>query len=380
MSLLSFNSIRKSFGDKPVLSGLDLSVEEGEFSVLFGASASGKSVLLRMLVGLDTPDQGSILLRGVDALALKPGARQLGYVPQSFALFPNKSVRDNIAYPLTLAHTPAPAVNEAVMRTAELLDIAPLLERRPEQLSGGQKQRVAIARGLVRSTELYVLDDPLVGLDFKLRERLIDDLRTTREALGATFLYATSDPSEALALGSTVAVLAGGRIVEHAPPYELYNNPQRVETMSSVCFPSGNRLRGVLRTAGRGVLFSTEWGDVPVTLDAAQGTAGDEHDEVVAVVRPEHVGFSATGDAALRGTAAVALREDLGAEELMHLGTDATRLVAVARAGATDFGQADLGDLVEFWISYQHVVLFRDGVRIGSGARDASTTTEGADR
>ncbi|MGZ5367465.1 MAG: ABC transporter ATP-binding protein, partial [Aeromicrobium sp.] len=242
MSLLTFESISKSYGGPPILSGLDLSVEEGEFFVLFGASASGKSVLLTMLVGLQAPDAGTIRLRGVDAASVRPGARRLGYVPQSFALFPNRSVRDNIAYPLTIAKESKSTIETAVGKMADLLDIGGLLDRTPGQLSGGQKQRVAIARGLVRSTELYVLDDPLVGLDFKLRERLVDDLRNTREALGATFLYATSDAGEALALGSTVAVLAGGKVCEQGAPYELYRNPRRLETMMSLCVPPSNRV------------------------------------------------------------------------------------------------------------------------------------------
>lgn len=368
MSLLSFESISKSFAANCVLSGMDLSVEEGEFSVLFGASGTGKSVLLRMLVGLETPDSGVIRLRGIDASTLKPGQRNVGYVPQSFALFPSRSVHDNIAYPLTIAKESTTSTNLAVGKMAELLDIADLLDRTPDQLSGGQKQRVAIARGLVRPTELYVLDDPLVGLDFKLRERLVDDLRNTREALGATFLYATSDPGEALALGSTVSVLVDGKVCEHGPPYELYRNPRRAETMSSLCFPPSNRVPGELRTTSEGNEFSTPWGAVAVSVtDPGEVVAG----EVVAIVRPEHIDLApvddGAGPAGLKGKAMVALREDLGAEEVVYLESNDQRISALVRTDSADLHAISPGEWVDFGIAATHLVLFRDGDLIGRG-------------
>ena len=368
MSLLTFESISKSFGDHAILSDLDLSIEEGEFFVLFGASATGKSVLLRMLVGLETLDAGLIRIRGVDAATLKPGARRLGYVPQSFALFPNRSVRDNIAYPLTIAKESASTIEKAVGKMADLLDIAGLLDRTPDQLSGGQKQRVAIARGLVRSTELYVLDDPLVGLDFKLRERLVDDLRDTREALGATFLYATSDPGEALALGSTVAVLAGGKVCEQGAPYELYLNPRRVETMMNLCFPPSNRVDGELRAMPDGHEFSTVWGDVPVSVT---DLGGGSVDGVVAIVRPEHIALSpadgAHGASGAKGKGIVALARGPRCRGGGLSESNDQRLAALVRTDSADLHALNPGDGVDFEIAPQHFVLFRDGDRIGHG-------------
>lgn len=362
MALVEFSSLSKSFGEDHVLVDLDFAVEEGEFAVLFGQAASGKSILLRTLVGLENPDQGSVTLRGVDAETLKPGDRRIGYVPQSFALFPDRDVFDNIAYPLIVGKLDEAIIKEAVERVANLLDISELLERTPDQLSGGQKQRVAIARGMAPDTELYVLDDPLIGLDFKLREKLIDDLRKTREALGATFLYATSDATEALALATKVAVLAEGAIQEYGPPLDIYASPGHIATMSNLCFPPANRLpssvvEGVLRTP---------WGTVSIELD--EKVNGDS--DLVAMVRSEHVELMIPeGIEGIGGQATVMLREDLGAEEIVYLQSEGFDFTSVVRADSADLEALTLGESVSFGIAAEAVLLFSAGRRVGHGKR-----------
>ncbi len=360
MALVEFSSLSKSFGKDEVLVDLNWAVEEGEFAVIFGQGATGKSVLLRTLVGLETPDVGDVTIRGVDAATLKPGDRKIGYVPQSFALFPEKSIFDNIAYPLQVQKVDAGVQKEAVERVAALLDISELLDRTPGQLSGGQKQRVAIARGMAPDTELYVLDDPLVGLDFKLREKLIDDLRKTREALGATFLYATSDATEALALGSKVAVLADGKIVEYGPPMDIYASPRALATMSHLCFPATNELPSQVDAEG----LSSAWGSIAVDLDEKV----ESGHEITAMVRPEHIELSIVqGSRPLGGEATVMLREDLGAEEIVYLETEGVSFTALIRADAADLEALELGKSVNFGIAAESVLLFADGHRVGHG-------------
>ncbi len=364
-----FDAVEKSFADTSVLVDTSLSVSSGQFAVIYGQPASGKSVLLRMLVGLETPDAGRVFIRGVDAATLRPGDRNIGYVPQSFALFPNKTVRQNIAYPLTIARTSAAKVIERVDRVAELLDIATLLDRKPDQLSGGQKQRVAIARGLVRETEIYVLDDPLVGLDFKLRERLVDDLRATRVALNATFLYATSDAGEGLALASHVAILSKGQIVEYDTPYSLYRRPMRRETMTGLCFPEANVITGQLAGDPSATRFVCEFGRIDVVLDRSPETGSD----VVAIVRAEHVQLgSVPSSVGLGGRAEVAMREDLGAEEIVYLDAKGQQLTALVRADAIDASSIELGEQLDFRIEPEHVVLFDGNHRIGQGTTRAN--------
>ena len=360
MALVEFSSISKAFGRNKVLTDLSWSVEEGEFAVLFGQGATGKSVLLRTLVGLEIPNTGSVTIRGVDASTLKPGDRKIGYVPQSFALFPDRTVFDNIAYPLQVGKIDDATQKEAVERVAELLDIPELLDRKPDQLSGGQKQRVAIARGMALDTELYVLDDPLVGLDFKLREKLIDDLRKTREALGATFLYATSDATEALSLASKVAVLADGAIQEYGPPREVYGSPKHIATMSALCFPAANQLPAETE----GSRLATEWGSISIELD----TKPLSESPLVAMVRPEHIELMVDNGAnGLAGEATVMLREDLGAEEIVYLQSKDLNFTSVVRADSADLEALTLGATVSFSIAPESVLLFSDGRRVGHG-------------
>lgn len=360
MSLVEFSSISKSFGSDVVLDTLDFAVDEGEFAVLFGSSGSGKSVLLRLLVGLESLDDGVVSLRDSDAVDIKPGDRKIGYVPQSFALFPDKTVGQNIAYPLTLVRESKETISAAVERVAGLLDIPELLDRTPDQLSGGQKQRVAIARGLVVSTDLYVLDDPLVGLDFKLREKLIDDLREAREILGVTFLYATADATEALALATKVAILAEGRVQEYGSPRDVYARPEHIATMATLCFPQSNRLPATLE----GEEISTPWGTASVTMNGSSSTA----DGFAAVVRPEHIELlSETGRRAIEGRATVLLREDLGAEEIVYLDSDGYRFTSLVRADFSDLEALTLGESINFGISAEAIVLFAEGHRIGQG-------------
>ena len=167
-------------------------------------------------------------------------------MPQSFALYPHLSVRANIAYPLDLAHVPSSESREVVATAAEMLKIDEHLDKKPDQLSGGQKQRVAIARGIAKRTDFFVLDDPLAGLDFKLREQLVDDLRELNAATGASILYVTSDVIEAMTLADELAVLAAGSIIEHGLPETLYEYRAYVGTMALVGFPPANFLRGSL--------------------------------------------------------------------------------------------------------------------------------------
>ncbi|MEN8113377.1 MAG: ABC transporter ATP-binding protein [Actinomycetota bacterium] len=360
MSLVEFSSISKSFEGDVVLSDLDFAVEEGDFAVIYGLSGAGKSVLLRMVVGLETPDEGGLTLRGSNAAEVKPGDRKIGYVPQSFALFPDKTVAENVAYPLTVAGESKHLIAESVEAATSLLDISELLDRRPDQLSGGQKQRVAIARGLALGTDLYVLDDPLVGLDFKLREKLIDDLRETREVLGVTFLYATADATEALALANKVAVLADGAIQEYGAPRDIYARPNHLATMSTLCFPQSNRLPATFEDGE----ITTPWGSVAASMN---GSTVDP-DDFAAMVRPEHVELRPEqGRVAVGGHATVMLREDLGAEEIVYLEIDGHQLTSLVRADSADLEALTLGETVEFGIPAEAIVIFSGGRRTGQG-------------
>ncbi|MGH2618728.1 MAG: ABC transporter ATP-binding protein [Thermomicrobiales bacterium] len=367
--VLRMELIAKAYSGTPVLTDLSISAQRGELTVIYGPPAAGKSVLVRVLTGLEKPDAGRIILRGQDVTDEPPAERNIGYVPQSFALYPHLSVRANIAYPLDLAGVPAQESREVVANAAEMLRIEEHLDKKPDQLSGGQKQRVAIARGIAKRTDVFVLDDPLAGLDFKLREQLVDDLRELNEATGASVLYVTSDVIEAMTLADDLAVLSAGTIIESGLPERLYREPRNVGTMALVGFPPANVLRGMLERRDGQDLCTTSLFSFPA--DVFDGTHSAE---VLVGVRPERIrivhhnaGIDGDQGHALEFPASVVLREDLGGEDIVYLEASGTALTMVDRDH--DRGN-DLDQRVTVAIHLSHLTLFdaATGERIGSGA------------
>ena len=361
--ILELAGVAKHYGKSAVLNGVDLQAERGEFLVLFGPPSSGKSVLLRVLLGLEQPDTGVIRLRGVDVTSFAPAERNIGYVPQSFALYPHLNVYDNIAYPLSLAKVDKRTTEQVVAHAAEMLSISDLLKKRPDQLSGGQKQRVAIARGIAKQTDFFVLDDPLAGLDFKLREQLVDDLRQLQVETHATFLYSTSDAVEALSLADTIAVLDEGVVVESGPPDALYRNPTQLPTAKLLGFPQANFMVGTVQTRD-GQLWC-EAG--PFAFQASlQGEV--QGGSVTVGLRPEAIELRADPDHngdQFALPVRVTLREDLGAEEIVYLDVSGCRLLTIVRHDDERIGDAEEAILL---VDPSDLVLYgRDGSRIGQG-------------
>lgn len=360
MTSVAFSGLTKSYRGTPALDDLSLTVRADSLTVLCGPPQSGKSVLLRLLVGLEKTDSGQIVVDGQDVTKLPPGGRRIGYVPQSFALYPHLTVFENIAYPMRLQGARSADIAAKVERAVQLLSIGHLLKKRPDQLSGGEKQRVAIARGLLKDAQIFVLDDPLVGLDYKLRERLMDDLRTMRRELGATFLYATSDALEALTMAEDIVVMDRGRVVEHAAVERLYHEPQHLRSMELVGFPGSNLLPGRIE-GGRCV---TPIGRIAVAseeVDAAHGT------DVVVGLRPEAVELQPAGTDRLGGQAAVSLVEDLGGEQVVYLETGGLTLVTCLSVGQGE--TPAYGQTVSYRFDPAAAVIFdaRSGRRLGRG-------------
>lgn len=360
--VLRFRDIHKTYGRTEVLRGVDLAIQPGDFMVMYGSPAAGKSVLMRILMGLEKADSGSIQLRGDDVTNAPAADRSIGYVPQSFALYPHISVRDNIGYPLQLAGLSGPEAMPIIERSAEMLRITEHLDKRPDQLSGGQKQRVAIARGIAKQSDLYVLDDPLAGLDFKLREQLVEDLRTLKSETRATFLYTTSDIVEAMTLADTLAVLDRGAVVESGNPAGLYDAPANVRTMALVGFPPANFLLGSVRVHNGQTMLET-----PLFESAVELTLPIDG-QVVVGIRPEKVRVSS---GAHKGEgfslpARILLREDLGGEEIVYLQTGGQTLTSVDRH---TLGHNDVSD-VTVHIHPSDLALFdpRGGARVGRGS------------
>ena len=366
--ILAVESISKAYSGTPVLSDLTFSAMPGDLTVVYGPPAAGKSVLVRVLTGLEQPDSGRIILRGQDVTHEAPAERNIGYVPQSFALYPHLSVRANISYPLDLAHVPASETREVVATAAAMLNIEEHLDKKPDQLSGGQKQRVAIARGIAKRTDFFVLDDPLAGLDFKLREQLVDDLRGLNAATGASILYVTSDVIEAMTLADELAVLAAGTVIEHGLPETLYREPRTLGTMALVGFPPANFLRGSMERRDGATWCATSLFAFPV--DVQSNTASGD---VIVGFRPERIHLSRrTGDPdgtngrMLQFPASIVLREDLGGEDIVYLAASGQSLTMVDR---DHYQGDDLDQQVTVSIYPDMLALFdvTSGERIGSG-------------
>ncbi len=360
--VIEFRNVSKSYHNHAVIKNFNLKIQADSFSVILGAPGSGKSVLLRILTGLEKPNIGEIYLRGVPAESLSPGERNIGYIPQSFALYPHYKIYDNIAYPLALSGASKKEIDQVVQRTAEMLRITKLLNKTPDQLSGGEKQRVAIARGIAKQTDIFVFDDPLTGLDFKLREQLFDDLKNLQDTLKATFVYISSDALEALILARQIGILYDGTCVESGDLVSVYNTPSNSHTMEMLGFPKSNVVPGKLMKKDGKDFCQTDIFSFPVRLDQPAT------DTVSVGFRPQNVILNApAGQALLSASAKILLKEDLGGELVVHLSIGDHKITSVVR-------QDHLGDLGEestkIGLDPSNALVFEStsGRRIGQGA------------
>lgn len=364
MNAVEFKNISKVYGKRTLLDKTSFAVESGTFTVIFGAPGCGKSVILRILTGLEKATSGDVFMRDVNVSEMSPGDRNIGYTPQSFALYPHYKVSENIGYPLKLIGAPKEEIDEVVNRTAELLRISHLLNKTPNQLSGGEKQRVAIARGIAKKTDVFVFDDPLTGLDFKLREQLFDDLRSMQETLKATFIYTTSDPLETMMLAEKVFVLDDGKVIENGDLEAVYQQPQHLRSAVLLGFPKVNTFEGTLQRNGKDVTCKTNYFSFPVNL---QGNVDTEISDVTVAVRPQGLKLNSksTGKS-VSMKADITLAEDLGGEMVIHMIADGTNLLGVERHE----NLTQLEGEVEISISNKNLMLFdtKTAKRIGQGA------------
>jgi len=347
VGIVEFQSVTKKYGGTAVLNELDLVIEKGDFMVVFGLPGCGKSVLVRLLMGLDKPDSGKILLRGDDVRNIRPGFRNIGYIPQSFALINHMDIYKNIAYPLKLQRISKDEIKKEVHRVAKMLDIDDLLEKKPAQTSGGQKQRIAIARGLIKRSDIYVFDDPLVGLDFKLREKIVDDLRNLRGLEDTTFIYTTSDSLETFQLAEKATLLDGGKVIESTDPFSLYMKPQREESMRILGFPTSNMLEASLESNR----IHTNGFSFTIPEHKCKAT------EIIVGIRPEHISMQQKNSDDLKLDTTVALREDLGGEEIVYL--DCADITLTMMAWHYEEKDAlELGKPLTVYVARENIICF----------------------
>jgi multiple sugar transport system ATP-binding protein len=311
-----------NFGSVSVLKNMNLNVAEGEFVVLLGPSGCGKSTLLNCLAGLLDITDGQIWIKGKNVTWSEPSERGIGMVFQSYALYPQMTVRGNLSFGLKNARVPQAEIDKRIARAAEILQIQPLLDRKPAALSGGQRQRVAIGRALVRDVDVFLFDEPLSNLDAKLRSELRVEIKRLHNQLGNTMVYVTHDQIEALTLADRIAVMKGGVIQQLAEPLEIYNRPSNLFVAGFIGSPSMNFLKG--RTVDGGKAF--QFGGTKIDLSGYEGGAVLERDDAILGVRPEHITVSRTPLGGPSMPAEVEIDEHLGADSLLWLKAEGTNM------------------------------------------------------
>lgn len=316
MSEISIRRIRKSFGDRLVIKGIDLEVERGEFLVLVGPSGCGKTTLLRLIAGLEEIDEGDLFIGGRKVNDLPPRDRDLAMVFQSYALYPHMTVRENLAFGLVSRRLPSAEINVRVSQTAELLSLTEYLNHRPSALSGGQRQRVAMGRAIVRRPGIFLFDEPLSNLDVALRVQMRGELVRLHRRLGATVVYVTHDQVEAMTLGTRLAVLNEGSLQQLGSPLELYHRPANRFVAGFLGSPPMNFVEA-RRQAGE---FLGKGFSLPVPQGLSAGIGGS----VLLGLRPQNLRVSSQGP--FRGH--VEAIERLGFDGYAFLSTSAGMMAA----------------------------------------------------
>jgi multiple sugar transport system ATP-binding protein len=302
-----------SKGTPPAVDALDLDVHDGEFMVLVGPSGSGKTTALRMLAGLEPVDSGRVEIGDRDVTQVQPKDRDIAMVFQNYALYPQKTVAENMGFALKMQHVPKEERDRRVREAARLLDLDEgLLGRKPKQLSGGQRQRVAMGRAIVREPKVFLMDEPLSNLDAKLRVQTRSQIAELQRRLGITTVYVTHDQVEAMTMGHRVAVLREGRLQQCATPRQLYDNPVNQFVAGFIGSPAMNLEPAELTDGG------ARLGGTTIPLPAAARTAASQAGlrELIIGIRPEHMHL-ADGSGELAGE--VLLVEELGADALLHV-------------------------------------------------------------
>ncbi|MDF0749277.1 sn-glycerol-3-phosphate ABC transporter ATP-binding protein UgpC [Marinobacter sp. 71-i] len=295
MACVELKKINKTFGKIEIIPNVDLRIEDGEFVVFVGPSGCGKSTLLRLIAGLEEPTAGDIEIGGEVVTDLSPKERGVGMVFQSYALYPHMSVYENIAFGLKLGKANKGRIQEWVEKTAEVLQLTSLLQRKPRELSGGQRQRVAIGRAMAREPRIMLFDEPLSNLDASLRVQMRTEIAKLHDRLQSTMIYVTHDQVEAMTLADKIVVLNGGHIEQVGTPYELYETPASLFVAGFIGSPKMNLIPATLQGSAQGNRSQIKiCGMGTVSLD--RGTSHLEDGAKMTVgLRPEHIELEISG-------------------------------------------------------------------------------------
>ncbi|MFE0018168.1 ABC transporter ATP-binding protein [Mesorhizobium sp. NPDC059054] len=312
---VSIQDLTLNFGMVSVLQSLNLDIAEGEFIVLLGPSGCGKSTLLNCIAGLLDISDGRIFIKGKNVTWEEPKDRGIGMVFQSYALYPQMSVEKNLSFGLKVAGTPKEEIGKRIARAAEILQIEPLLQRKPAALSGGQRQRVAIGRALVRDVDVFLFDEPLSNLDAKLRSELRVEIKRLHQRLANTMIYVTHDQIEAMTLADRIAVMRGGVIQQLDAPQAIYSRPVNRFVAGFIGSPGMNFVDGRLEESDGSWRFGT--GDLSIRLSTYDFDKQPVAGPAVFGVRPEHIGLNSGSGWPFSAKATVDVVEPMGSDTLV---------------------------------------------------------------
>jgi multiple sugar transport system ATP-binding protein len=320
MANVGIRGVKKRFGEVEVLHGVDIDIPDGSFTVLVGPSGCGKSTLLRMIAGLENISDGEVSIGAKVVNQMPPKERDIAMVFQNYALYPHMTVRDNMAFSMSLAKMPKAVMDERVAKAAAILGLGPLLERYPRQLSGGQRQRVAMGRAIVRDPQVFLFDEPLSNLDAKLRVQMRTEIKELHQRLKTTSIYVTHDQIEAMTMADQIVVMHDGRIEQIGSPLTLYDHPANRFVAGFIGSPAMNFIEGTLRG---GAVEAANGARLPVPSGGAAGVDGRA---VIYGIRPEHLDIADDGF-----DAEVVVVEPTGSETQVFARLGTQELVGVFR-------------------------------------------------
>ncbi|MBB4184322.1 ABC transporter ATP-binding protein [Sinorhizobium terangae] len=345
MAAVDFVDVRKSFGAFPVIKGVNIEIEDGEFVILVGPSGCGKSTLLRMLAGLENISAGEIRIGNRIVNSLPPKDRDIAMVFQNYALYPHMTVADNMAFSLMLAGSPKADIDKRVGAAAEILGLSKLLDRYPRQLSGGQRQRVAMGRAIVRDPQVFLFDEPLSNLDAKLRVAMRAEIKELHQRLKTTTVYVTHDQIEAMTMADKIVVMHDGVVEQIGAPLELYDNPVNLFVAGFIGSPAMNMIKGRLDPTVGNAFLTEDGTALPVARPAAAAIGHD----LVYGLRPEYMALDPNGL-----PAEIVVIEPTGYETQMIVRLGGSDVTCVFRERVN----AKPGDTIRLSIDAAHVHLF----------------------
>jgi len=353
---VKIENIRKTFDKGQIVAAEDISLDIGsdEFLIFLGPSGCGKTTTLRCIAGLETPDEGRIIINNEEVTNREPGDRDLAFVFQSIALFPHMTVRENIRFGLDMkTDLDKDEKNERVRTVAEMLGIEEMLDRKPSALSGGQQQRVSLGRAMVMEPAAFLLDEPFSALDAQLRDRMRTEVKRLQRELDTAMIFVTHDQEEAMSLGDKIVIMNDGRIQQVGSPYEIYNDPQNLFVANFIGSPSVNKLDCVVSKADEEVTLTTELFELTLSDTDIYTSAVSEGTDYTLTVRPEYLQIN---DETSLFDATVEIVEPHGDRDAVYLKSEGINLAAIVNQG--DVGQSL--ETVSVNIDFDNVWIFDD--------------------